>query len=196
MGQNRFCPRLGLGCRTKMANLGDLLIYAIFGSYRRDFTDKIEVKNPNFVQALDKNVFVQFCPLIYRLSIGTMSLSASVSPFTTSKPYLFQSALRSSRTALLIFFPNNLLEIALTSVMVGGRLRDLISSARRRTSALVGFRHYSQGARAILLLFSVNPRHEQTIAQNTFAHSPIVAVSTVAIPITPINRHPNATPAA
>ena len=77
-----------------------------------------------------------------------------------------------------------------------GRLRDLISPAWRRTSSSVGFRHYSQGARAILLLFSVNPRHEQTIAQNTFAHSPIVAVSTVAIPITPINRHPNATPAA
>ena len=137
-----------------------------------------------------------FGPPNYPLSHGTISFSAKVSPLTTSSPYFFQSALRISSTPLLIFFPNNLLEIALTSVMVGGRLRDLISSARRRTSSSVGFRHYSQGARAILLLFSVNPRHEQTIAQNTFAHSPIVAVSTVAIPITPINRHPNATPAA
>ena len=138
MGQKRFCQRVFLECLAKLANLGDLLTYAVFESYRRDFTNKIEVKNPNFVQALDKNVFVQFCPHIYRLSIGTMSLSASVSPFTTSKPYLFQSALRSSRTALLIFFPNNLLEIVRTSIIVGGRLRDLISSARRRTSASVG----------------------------------------------------------
>ena len=64
MGKKRFCPRLFFGCRTKMANLGDLLIYAVFESYKRDFTDKIEVKNPNFVQALDKNVFVSFLPFI------------------------------------------------------------------------------------------------------------------------------------
>ena len=48
-----------------MANLGDLLIYAVFESYRRDFTDKIEVKNPNFVQALDKNVLVHFGPAVF-----------------------------------------------------------------------------------------------------------------------------------
>ena len=71
-----------------MANLGDLLIYAVFESYKRDFTDKIEVKNPNFVQALDKNVFVQFCPLIYRLSIGTMSLSVSPKGLSPQKNVL------------------------------------------------------------------------------------------------------------
>ena len=200
IGKKRFCPRVFFRCRTKLAKLGDLSTDAVFGSYRDQFPDKNEAENPIFVRALDKNVFVPilscFGPPNYPLSHGTISFSAKVSPLTTSSPYFFQSALRISSTPLLIFFPNNLLEIALTSVMVGGRLRDLISSARRRTSSSVGFRHYSQGARAILLLFSVNPRHEQTIAQNTFAHSPIVAVSTVAIPITPINRHPNATPAA
>ena len=61
-----------------------------------------------------------FGPPNYPLSHGTISFSAKVSPLTTSSPYFFQSALRISSTPLLIFFPNNLLEIALTSVMVGG----------------------------------------------------------------------------
>ena len=124
IGKKRFCPRVFFRCRTKLAKLGDLSTDAVFGSYRGQFPDKNEAENPIFVRALDKNVFVPilscFGPPNYPLSHGTISFSAKVSPLTISSPYFFQSALRISSTPLLIFFPNNLLEIVLTSVMVGG----------------------------------------------------------------------------
>ena len=87
-GAKSFLSAAVFRVSDKNGKFGDLLIYAVFESYKRDFTDKIEVKNPNFVQALDKNVFVQFCPLIYRLSIGTMSLSVSPKGLSPQKNVL------------------------------------------------------------------------------------------------------------
>jgi len=88
--------------------------------------------------------FCHFHP--YFLS-STISFCARESPLAISSPSRCQSVLRRSYTDLPKYFPKIFAARSRASVMVGGRAKDLISSARRWTSASVGSLGFS-GSRA------------------------------------------------
>ena len=136
--QKHFCQYVFFRYLTKLAKLGDLSTDAVFGSYRGTNLCKIGERFPIFAQPMCKIVFAPFLhSLSPHFERNDQLLRKRIS-FDYIKPEFLPVRLQKLKYGPSCISAKYLYGQIPHLGHGRGRLRDLISSARRRTSSSVG----------------------------------------------------------